>query len=107
MKTVATLIDLAREQVGTDRALAARLEIPEQNVNAMKKGRRALSPEMAIAICDIAGISGTEAMEWVAIALTENPKNAERLPLLKRVLFGKSMVPTPEEGTEGLTAYTS
>lgn len=105
MKNAQTLIAIAREKVHTDRELAARLGEAEQTLNALKKGRRPMSPEMAIALCEVAGISGREAMEWVAVAIEQNPKNAEKKTLIQRVLFGESFM--PGEGSRQLTTYTS
>lgn len=101
MKTVQTLISMARAKVHTDRELAQALGVHAPTLTKLKKGIDPVSPEMAIALCDVAGISGGEAMEWVAVAISQNPKNAERKKLIQRVLFGQT---APEQG-EGTGLY--
>jgi DNA-binding transcriptional regulator YdaS (Cro superfamily) len=88
VKTVQTLISIAREKVHTDRELADALGIDAQTLNAMKKGRRAVSPEAAAAMCEVAGVRGDEARQYIAAAIVENAKNAPKAAMLKRVLFG-------------------
>jgi transcriptional regulator with XRE-family HTH domain len=87
VKSVRTLIDLARAKVHTDRELAKRLTVHHVALAEMKSGKRAISPETAAALCDILQLPGDEAREWIALAIIENPKNASRAELLKRALF--------------------
>lgn len=87
VKTVQTLIDMARARVGTDAALARRLGVPGHHPHEWRKGLRAVTPEVAAALCDVLELTGEEAREWVAVAIVENPKNAGKVELLKRALF--------------------
>lgn len=87
MKTVQTLIAMARAKVHTDAELARAIGVTRQNLNDMKNGSRAISPETIAALCDVLQLTGEEAREWLAIAIIENPKNASRVELLKRALF--------------------
>lgn len=87
MKTVRTLIDLARAKVHTDRELAEKIGETPQNLAHIKAGRRTISPETVAALCDVLELPGEEAREWIAVAILENPKNASKLDLLKRALF--------------------
>lgn len=47
-----------------------------------------MSPVAAALLCDVAGIKGDEARQWVVLAELENPKNAKHAALIRRVLFG-------------------
>lgn len=87
VKTVQTLIDLARAKVHTDRELADAIGELPQNLNAMRKGRRAVSPETVAALCDVLQLSGEEAREWLAVSVIDNPKNAGRIEMLRKALF--------------------
>lgn len=82
-----TLIAMARAKVHTDRELAERIGESPQNLAGMKAGRRAISPETVIAMCDLLGMSGEETREWVAVAIISNPKNSSRAEVLRRALF--------------------
>jgi len=61
--------------------------VPAHHPHEWRTGKRALSAETAVVICDYLGMSGEEAREWVAVAIIENPKNASRVELLRRALF--------------------
>lgn len=87
MKSVQTLIAKAREKVRTDRELAERLGVKPPELTEMKKGRRPVSPETVAALCDVLQMRGDECREWIAIAMLENPKNADKADLLRRALF--------------------
>lgn len=87
MKSMQTLIELARAKVHTDRELAHLLGIAPPDLTELKKGRRPVSPEIAAALCDVLQLSGEEAREWLALAVIENPKNASKVELLRRALF--------------------
>jgi len=78
---------MARAKVHSDAELARRIGIVPQDMNAMRRGRRAISPETVAALCDVLQLPGDETREWVAIAIIENPKNASRAGMLKRALF--------------------
>lgn len=88
MRNVQTLLARAREKFHTDEALAERMGVKKSEISDIRRGARPMSPETALILCDVAGITGQEAMEWMAVAIEQNPKNAERLPLLRRVLYG-------------------
>lgn len=87
MKHVVDLIPLAREKVHTDRELAARLGVSPVVLAELKSGKRSMSPETTVTLCDVLELSGEETREWVAVAILENPKNKSKLTLLRRALF--------------------
>src|ERR1043165_2129215 len=87
MKSLETLLDMARAKVHSDAELARRIGLVPQDLNAIRRGKRPVSPEIATALCDLLQLPGDEAREWVAIAIIENPKNASRAEMLKRALF--------------------
>jgi len=87
VKTVQTLIAMARAKVHTDRELAGRLGVHPVALAEMKKGKRSVTPETVAILCDMLQLTGEEAREWLAIAIIENPKNASRAEMLKRALF--------------------
>jgi len=88
MKRLPLLLDLAQQKTGSDAELARRLEVPRQIVSEWRHEKRAISPEAVAALCDLLRLSGEEAREWLAIAVCDNPKNANRAEMLKRALFG-------------------
>jgi hypothetical protein len=93
MKSVKTLIDSAAAKCGSDAELARRVgavlstTVPRNHVADWRAGRRPISPETVIALCDVLDLPGEECQEWVAISIVENPKNASRVEVLKRALF--------------------
>jgi DNA-binding Xre family transcriptional regulator len=87
MKSVKTLIDMAAQRCGSDAELARRIGDDRANIAKMRNGRRPVSPETVVLMCDVLELPGEECQEWVAISIIENPKNASRLEVLKRALF--------------------
>jgi len=87
VKTVQTLISLARAKVHTDEELAGLLGTSQPALSEMKNGKRAVSPETVATMCDIAGIHGQEALEWLAASVIQNPKNSARTEVFRRVFF--------------------
>ena len=87
MKSLETLLDMARAKVHSDAELARTIGVERQALHEMRRGKRAISPETVTALCDVLQLPGDEAREWVAIALIANPKNASRAEMLKRALF--------------------
>lgn len=86
-KSVKTLLDMARSTVPTDAALARRIGVPATHIAMFRSGARPISPETAVLLCDVLQLPGDETREWVAIAMLDNPKNAERAAVLRRALF--------------------
>lgn len=87
MKTVRTLIDLARAKVHTDRELADLLGVKPTVLSELRSGQRVLSPEAVAALCDVLQLPGEECQAWIAQSLIENPKNKDKLAMLRRALF--------------------
>lgn len=87
MRSMKTLLDLARAKVHSDAELCRLAGIKPPNLVAIRKGERAVSAEQAAALCDVLELSGDECREWVAVSLIENPKNAGCADRLRRALF--------------------
>lgn len=88
MSRLLALIDDAAEACGSAAELARRIGVTRQRVSALRTGRNAISPESVALIAGVAGVSGAAVRELAALAVTENPKNAEIEPLLRQALFG-------------------
>jgi plasmid maintenance system antidote protein VapI len=87
MRELLTLLDLARAKFPSDAALARALGVPPHHPFEWRHGKRAMSPETVTLLCDLLGMSGEEAREWLALAVIENPKNASRAAKLRQALF--------------------
>lgn len=85
MKTVQTLIDKASKACGSDAALAQRMGIYPADISNLRAGKRALSPELAAEIADIAG---EDARQAVIDAVIERNLTGKNGPLLNEI-FGK------------------
>ena len=83
MKTVQTLIDKASKACGSDAALARRMGIYPADISNLRAGKRALSPELAAEIADIAG---EDARQAVIDAVIERNLTGKKGPLLKEIL---------------------
>jgi len=86
-KSVKTLIALARAKFRSDAALARALGTSAQAFNPMKLGQRAVSAETVAQLCDLAGIEGDAARQYLARSVADNPKNAGIRDRLLRVFF--------------------
>lgn len=67
--------------------MARALGVAAHHPHEWRNGKRALTPETVAQLCDLIGISGEEAREWVAIAIIENPKNSSKAEVLRKVFF--------------------
>lgn len=86
-ESLEALIDEAVNLCGGGRALARRLGVPEHHPHEWRAGKRAVTPETAALLADVLSLSGEDARELVALAVVENPKNAEKRERLRRALF--------------------
>lgn len=87
MKHVKTLIDLASKKCGSDAALCRHLGIAGNHPAEWRSGKRAVSPETIAALCNVLDVSPDEAQDWLAVSVIENPKNASRAEVLRKVFF--------------------
>lgn len=87
MQEMKTLIDRASEMCGGDSALARELQCSRSLVCLMRKGERAVTPEMAIILADMLNEDVDLALRQAHIAAAENSKNGQRI---KRIL-GKGL----------------
>lgn len=83
-----TLIDDAANLCGGHGALARRIGLHQPDIPGMLSGRRCLSPETVAALCEVLQLPGDEARRLAALAVIENPKNAGKAEVLRRVFFG-------------------
>lgn len=87
MRSLITLIDEAAELCGGYAALARRIGVKPQHINAWKHGDRPMTPETVAELCDLLQLDGEEARRLAVLAVVENPKNREKAPLLRRAFF--------------------
>ena len=87
MQYVTPLIDKAAKVCGSDEALAKRLGTARPNISLMRAGKRAISPETAAELADIAG---EDAREAAISAMIENAKGTRRESVLRDIL-GKGL----------------
>lgn len=92
MKDVRVLIDLARDLVGTDAELARKTGLTRMQINDMRAGRKPVSPETVALLCQVLKLDGEKAREWLAISVVSNPKNAEKVGVLRKAFFVTSAV---------------
>lgn len=83
MKNLISLIDMASKVCGSDALLAIRMETAQTVISDMRCGRRTVSPETAVELADIAGISPLSAL---AMAVLERCKGTRREETLTRIL---------------------
>jgi len=110
VKSVQTLIALAREKCHSDADLARRIGTRPPILNGMRHGTRPISPETVAALCDLLELSGEECREWVAVSIIENPKNSDRASMLRRALFacwalGVAALMTPNDAKAKNAGY--
>jgi len=91
VKTVQALIDLARDKVHTNAALARELGVPATHIPGFRSGDRPVSPETVAKLCALLQLSPEEAREWLAVSLIENPKNSSRAEVLRKAFFASSL----------------
>lgn len=99
MEELRALIDQAANACGSYAALARRIGVRPQHVNAWKHGDRPLTPPVIADLCDVAGITGKEAQALLALATAENPAYAEKAGVMRRVFFACLMLGTAVAGT--------
>jgi len=87
MRSVKTLLDLARVKCGTSAELGRRIGASKTQMADFAAGRQPISPERVAMLCDVLELSGDECREWVAVSMIENPKNAGCADRLRRALF--------------------
>lgn len=87
MESLRSLIDEAARVCGGYAALARALETTPQRVDQWKHGKRPITPETVALMCDLMQLPGEEARRLAALAIIENPKNAERAGVLRRAFF--------------------
>jgi transcriptional regulator with XRE-family HTH domain len=87
MQYVEPLIDRAAKVCGSDDALAKRLGTARPNISLMRAGKRAISPETAAELADIAG---EDAREAAIAAIIEGAKGTRRESVLRDIL-GKGL----------------
>ncbi len=83
MEYVQPLIDKAAKVCGSDTELAKRLGTARPNISLMRAGKRAISPETAAELADIAG---EDAREAAIAAMIENAKGTRREGVLRDIL---------------------
>jgi len=83
-----TLIDNAAKVCGGHAPLARRIGMHQPDIPAMLAGRKAISPESVAALCEVLELPGEEVRRLVAVAVIENPKNASKAEVLRRIFFG-------------------
>jgi DNA-binding transcriptional regulator YdaS (Cro superfamily) len=88
MRKLKLLVERAITAAGSQSELARRLGLHRQVVYEWAAGTRPISCESAALLAEQLGLTPEEAREWVATAVCENPKNAERRERLERTLFG-------------------
>ena|SRR5207253_2630405 len=86
-QSVLLLIAMAREKVHTDGELAQRIGCHPVALAQTKAGKRPVTPETVCELCEVVGLPGEEAREWVALSVIDNPKNEKRRARLSRILF--------------------
>lgn len=87
MKYAVSLIDKASKICGGDAALARRLKISRAAVSLMRSGERAVTPEIAAEMADIAGDDARQALIDTVI---ERNAGTAKGPLLRAIL-GKAL----------------
>lgn len=87
MRTVKQLIDEAATLCSSDAALARRIGKSRSQIADMRAGREPVTPETVGLLADVVGLDGEEARRLAALAVCENPKNAERAGVLRRAFF--------------------
>ncbi|WP_313313166.1 hypothetical protein [Pulveribacter sp.] len=87
MKYALSLIDKASKICGGDAALSRRLKISRAAVSLMRSGERAVTPEIAAELADIAG---EDARQAVIDAVIERNQGTEKGPVLRQIL-GKAL----------------
>lgn len=88
MRNIDTLLQDALTTCGGSRqALADRMGIKRSEASDLVARKRALSPEHAATLAEIVNATPSEAQRLALIAICENPKNAEKASMLRRV-FG-------------------
>jgi len=112
VRTMKTLLDMARAKVHSDAELCRLIDIKPPNLVEIRQGKRAVSAEQAAALCDVLELSGEECREWVAVAMIENPKNARCADRLRRALFacwvlGVAALMQPIDAQARSGAYTA
>lgn len=90
-RSVFTLIRSARELFQSDAELARALHMQPPTLNAMRKGKRAISPETVARLCELLDLPSSDAREWLAQSVIDNPKNAKDRPRLIRLFFRLSV----------------
>ena len=88
MRTVQTLIAELIETCKGDAEAARRIGIDPGVFGQLKRGTRAVSPEVVAAMCDVLELPGVETQRLAALAVIENPKNATKRGVLRRAFFG-------------------
>lgn len=88
MYTVQTLIDAAIVKCGTQAALARRLGMERQDVHAMARGARPVTPTTVALLCDVLELPGVEAQRLAALAVVQNAKDSSLREVLRRAFFG-------------------
>lgn len=83
MKLGQTLIDKASKNCGSDAALARKMGIYPADVSNLRAGKRALSPELA---AEIAEIAGEDARQAVIDAVIERNLGTKKGSVLKEIL---------------------
>lgn len=79
MQEMKTLIDRASKMCGGDSALARELQCSRSLVCLMRKGDRAVTPEIAIILADMLNENVDLALRQAHIAAAENSKNGQRI----------------------------
>ena len=93
-----SLIDKASKICGSDSELARRMGIHRVAIAQMKSGQRAISPETAAELADIAG---DDAREAAIQTMIENAKGTRREGALREIL-GKALA----AGVAGLLVFS-
>lgn len=87
MKLGKTLIDKAIKNCGSSAELARKLEMYPADISNLRSGKRALSPEIA---AEIAEIAGEDARQAVIDAIIERNMANKKGPILSAIL-GKAL----------------
>jgi plasmid maintenance system antidote protein VapI len=88
MRSVESLLAEAVEKCHGQAELARQLGIHRQEVNAMIKGERPVSPETVALLCDVLELPAEEVQRLVAETIIGAAKNASKRERLKRAFFG-------------------
>lgn len=90
MRTVEMLIDECITKCESQSALARRIGIKPQDVQAMASGKRPISPATVAMLCDVLKLPGEEAQRLAALAVIGNAP-PEKRGVLRRAFFALSL----------------